>query len=104
MNWFQKIRRRRQAMFGKRELDAEMEKEMRSHVEMRTQEHIEAGMDAEEARRAAALQFGWTDSIKETCREQRGTGWFDHIMRDVRFGLRQLRKNPGFTLVTAFTL
>ena len=60
------------ALFGKAKLDAQMDDEMRSHIEMQTQENIEAGMKPEEARYAALRQFGWVESIKETCRDQRG--------------------------------
>jgi len=52
-------------MFDKRKLDAEMDEEMRSHIEMQTQENVDAGMSAEEARYAALRQFGWVESIKE---------------------------------------
>ncbi len=59
---------------------------MRSHIEMQTQENIEAGMNPEEARYAALRQFGWVESIKETCREQRGVRWIENLGQDVRYG------------------
>src|SRR5665213_2408054 len=71
MNLAQTIISRLRAMIGKRKLDAEMDEEMRSHVEMRTQENVAAGMPPDAARAAALQEFGWTESIKETCREQR---------------------------------
>jgi len=69
MNWLRKVQSRLQALFPKRDLDAQMDAEMRSHIEMQTQENIESGMNPEEARYAALRQFGWVESIKETCRE-----------------------------------
>ena len=81
-----------------------MDAEMRSHVELRTQANIESGMNPEEARFAALRQFGWTESIKETCREQRGVVWLENLVRDLRFSARQLLKNPGFTSVAILTL
>src|ERR1043166_6195205 len=71
---------------------------------MQTQENIDAGMKPEEARYAALRQFGWVESIKEDCRDQRRVHWIENLGQDVRYGGRMLRKNPGFTTVAAHTL
>src|SRR5437867_10520401 len=78
MTWWRKLQLRFRALFKKRKLDAEMDEEMRSHIEMQTQENVDAGMSAEEARYAALRQFGWVESIKETCRERRGMMLIEH--------------------------
>src|SRR5688572_18553298 len=104
MNWFRNVRLRFGALFQKEKLDARMDDEMRSHIDMQTQENIEAGMKPEEARYAALRQFGWIESIKETCREQRGVSWIENLGQDIRFGARQLLKNRGFTAVAVLTL
>src|SRR5438034_2717256 len=104
MRWFHKLRLGFRALFQRQKLDTRMDDEMRSHIEMQTQENIEAGMNPEEARYAAFRQFGWVESIKETCREQRGVSWIENLLQDLRYGARMLGKNRGFTAVVVLTL
>jgi hypothetical protein len=104
MRTWRKIRNTNRALCQRRKLDADMNEEMRSHVEMRTQQNIDAGMSPEESRFAALRQFGWTESIKEDCREQRGVRWLEDLVQDVRFAARQLCKNPGFASVAILIL
>src|SRR2546428_10756943 len=103
-NLFRKLQLRLRALFKKQKLEAQMDDEMRSHVEMQTQENIEAGMNPEEARYAALRQFGWAESIKETCRDQRGVTGIENLAQDIRYGVRMLAKNRGFTTVVVLTL
>ena len=81
-----------------------MDEEMRTHVEMRTQANIAAGMSPEEARRAALKSFGGMEQIKDICRDLRGVGWIESLLQDVRFGLRMLRRNPAFTGAAVLSL
>ncbi len=104
MNTWRKIRNTVRALFQKRKLDAEMDEEMRAHIELRTRANMEAGLSPEGARLAAMRQFGWKESIQEACREQRGLGWLEDLVQDVRFGVRQLRKNPAFTSTAVLSL
>ena len=104
MNFLKQLKSRFAALLRKRKLDADMTEEMRSHVEMRTQANIEAGMNPEEARFAGLRQFSWTESIKETCRDQRGVTWLENLAQDIRYGARRLLKNPGFTAVAVLRL
>jgi len=104
MEWIDKSYRRICALFQKRKLDAEMDEEMRFHLELRTQANVEKGMGPEEARYAALRQFGWLESIKQICRDQRGILWLENLTHDLRFGLRLLLKNPGVAAIAAVSL
>jgi predicted permease len=98
MNIARWLRARLCALFQKRKLDSEMDEEMRSHIEMRTQANIAAGMGAEQALRDARQRFGQGDSIKEECRDQRGIRWVEDVIQDIRYGLRGMRGDAGSSL------
>ena len=88
----------------KKKWEQELRAELRFHVERQTAENIAAGLPPEEARRQAVLQLGALEGLKENCREQRRGFWLESLYADVRYGLRILRKNPGFTAVAILTL
>ena len=98
------LRTRISALLGRRDLDPDLDEELRSHVEMRAEELIASGVPADEARRQARVAFGNSACMKEETRSFDTVQWLETLGQDIRYGLRQLARNPGFTVVAALTL
>jgi putative ABC transport system permease protein len=95
---------RLKALVRRRELDRDLDDELQFHLAMREQKLREQGVAAEEAHYAARRQFGNVTRLKETSRELWGFQWLETLLQDLRYGLRQLKRNPGFTAVVVLTL
>ena len=84
--------------------DTELNHEIQAHLDLLIEENLRAGMTRAEAERAARIELGGAEQVKELVREARIGNWLHSVLSDVRFGFRQLRKNPGFTAVAVVTL
>jgi putative ABC transport system permease protein len=104
MNMLAELARRLLMLLRRRQFDADLDAEMRLHRELREQEQIERGCLPKEAHYAAQRRFGNDLVLREESRDMWGWTWLENLVQDIRYGLRILAKNPGFTVVTALTL
>src|ERR1700675_112953 len=92
------------ALFRRRRLEDDLDEELRSHLEMAIELNMGKGMSAEDARREALRSFGGVEQTKENYREKRGLPMIETTFQDLRFGLRMLRRSPGFSLLAILCL
>jgi len=101
---FSDLRYRLLTLFRRRSMEAEMDAELRAHVEHQVEKYVRSGMSAEEAARRARLEFGGVEQVKEECRDSWGLRFLSELTQDLRYGLRQLRRNPGFAAISIVIL
>jgi putative ABC transport system permease protein len=90
-------------LIHRRQFDADLEEEIRLHLELR-QQQLRSGMPEEDARSAARRRFGNATYLKEESRIAWGWEWLENAIQDARYGLRVLRRSPGFSAVAILTL
>jgi hypothetical protein len=88
----------------RRNQDDSIDRELGFHIDALTQDYIAQGMDREEARRRARLEFGGAEQVKQTVREVHASAWIEAVLFNLRAAMRFLRKSPSFSLVIILTL
>ncbi len=104
MRWFDLVTMKLAMLFGRRNAAAQLDDELRFHLERQMAENRAAGMSPEEARQAALRAFGNPALLREQTRNMWSWHGIEQVLRDVRYGFRTLRRTPGFTAIAVIVI
>lgn len=102
--WFKKLSFWLRLLLHRGEVDQELNDEIEYHLDAKTEGNIAKGMTPIEARRAACIELGGVEQVKQQVWAARPGAWLEAFMQDAGFGLRLLRKSPGFAAVSVLIL
>ena len=94
----------RRNLFTRPRVEQDLDDELRAYLDQLTEEKRRAGMGAAEARRAARIELGGLEQVKEEVRQVRAGRMLEEFLQDLRYGIRTLRRNPAFTVVAVLAL
>src|ERR1700677_1601442 len=104
MDWLSQLLRRLWMLIRRRQFDADLEEEIRLHLELREQEQVRAGLAPRDARYAALRRFGNETLLKEESYMVWGWEWFESFLQDATYGSRAMLRSPGLTIVALLSL
>ena len=102
--WLYSLPLRLRSLFYPQRVDQELKDELRDHLEQQIAENVARGMSPEEARHSAVLALGGVTQIEQQCRDARGVSIMADFFQDLRYGCRQLCRNPGFSVLAILCL
>src|SRR5207237_4025055 len=104
MRWFDLLAMKVDMLVGRRTAGAELDDELRFHLERQIAENMAAGMSPDEARRAAMRAFGNPALLREQARATWSWAWLESLLRDVRYSVRTLVRTPGFAAIAILVM